>query len=171
MAAGSNVAQRKGPRKVSEPDKPNLEPENIQKVAASKAPKVQRTAPSATAAKAVTAKASIRHTDEVPAAAAKPKASPKPKATPKSKATPEPKSTPKSKSAPKPKAAPAKQAKAKARSTTSNISTHAQAAEPIEPIWEQHNPVKARIEQLRTRNAQLAEQLQRLQKTPTARGK
>ena len=39
-----------------------------------------------------------------------------------------------------------------------------------EPIWEQDNPVKTRIDQLRARNAQLAEQLQRLPQMPTARG-
>ncbi len=145
MAAGSNVAQRKGPRKVSEPDKPDPVPPNIQKVAASKAPKAQRTASSGPVAKAVRTKASLSRSGEAPDAT------------------------------PKPKAAPAKAAKpkAKARSTTPKNSNQAQvqATEPTEPIWEQHNPVKARIEQLRTRNAQLAEQLQRLQKTPTARGK
>lgn len=61
--------------------------------------------------------------------------------------------------------------KTKARNTSPKSSVKTPAPTPAEPIWEQDNPVKARIEQLRTRNAQLAEQLQRLQKTPTARGK
>ena len=46
------------------------------------------------------------------------------------------------------------------------------AAPPLPPslLWEQDNPVKQRIDQLRIRNAQLAEQLQRLSNSPSARG-
>jgi hypothetical protein len=66
--------------------------------------------------------------------------------------------------------APTKTPKPKARSTLPKNSAKAPAPAPTEPVWEQDNPIKARIEELRTRNAQLAEQLQRLQKTPTARG-
>lgn len=46
----------------------------------------------------------------------------------------------------------------------------APSAAPPEPVWEQDNPIKSRIEKLKMRNAQLAEQIQRLQNTPTARG-
>ena len=42
---------------------------------------------------------------------------------------------------------------------------------PVEiPLWEQDNPVKARIEQLKALNAQLSEQLQRLPTSRPARG-
>jgi hypothetical protein len=42
---------------------------------------------------------------------------------------------------------------------------------PEQPVWEQDNPVKDRIEALKLRNAELAEQLQRLQQTQPVRGK
>ncbi|WP_353238172.1 hypothetical protein [Limnohabitans sp.] len=41
---------------------------------------------------------------------------------------------------------------------------------PVLPVWEQDNPVKARIEELQALNAQLSEQLQRLPTTRTLRG-
>ena len=143
MPAGSNVAQRKAPPKASAPEQPAEVPPNIQKVVPTKTPKVQRITTPAPAAKTIRAKASLSRPEEAPAK------------TPKAKAT------------------PAKVAKAapKARSTPAKKSVKAPAPAPAEPIWEQDNPIKARIEQLRTRNAQLAEQLQRLQNTPTARGK
>jgi len=40
----------------------------------------------------------------------------------------------------------------------------------VQPAWGQDSPVKQRIDLLKTRNAQLAEQLQRLTSSPTARG-
>ena len=43
-------------------------------------------------------------------------------------------------------------------------------AAPVLPVWEQDNPVKARIEELQALNAQLSEQLQRLPTTRTLRG-
>ena len=141
MTAGSNVAQRKGPAKAKEPDQPAPLQANIQKVAPTKAPKVQRTASPTSVAKTVRAKASLTRQIEAPA------------------------------KIPKAKATPAKAAKPKARTTSPKSSAKVQAPAPTEPIWEQNNPIKARIEQLRARNAQLAEQLQRLEKTPTARGK
>ena len=143
MPAGSNVAQRKAPPKASAPEQPAEVPPNIQKVVTAKAPKVQRITAPTPAAKTVRAKASLSRPEEAPV------------------------------KTPKAKAAPAKAAKPtpKARSTAPKKSFKAPAPAPAEPIWEQDNPIKARIEQLRTRNAQLAEQLQRLQNTPTARGK
>ncbi|PUE41720.1 hypothetical protein [Limnohabitans sp. Bal53] len=143
MPAGSNVAQRKGPPKASAPEQPSEPPPNIQKVAPIKASKAQRTAAPSPAAKTVRAKATLTRQSEAPAKTAKPKAAPAKAAKP----------------------------KPKARSTSPKSSTPVQASAPTEPIWEQNNPIKARIEQLRARNAQLAEQLQRLEKTPTARGK
>lgn len=145
MPAGSNVAQRKGPPKVSDPDQSTEAPPNIQKAATTKAPKVQRVTAPTPAAKTVRTKATLSRPADVPAKTTKPKAPLKGTPTKAVKSTP------------------------KARSTAPK--TSAKAAAPAEPVWEQDNPVKARIEQLRTRNAQLAEQLQRLQKTPTARGK
>ena len=143
MPAGSNVAQRKAPPKASAPEQAAEAPPNIQKVVPTKTPKVQRITTPAPAAKTTRAKASLSSPEEAPAK------------TPKAKAT------------------PAKMAKAapKARSTPLKKGVQAPAPAPKEPIWEQDNPIKARIEQLRTRNAQLAEQLQRLQNTSTARGK
>jgi hypothetical protein len=45
------------------------------------------------------------------------------------------------------------------------------ATAPVEvPLWEQDNPIKARIEQLNALNAQLSEQLQRLPSSRPARG-
>lgn len=143
MPAGSNVAQRKAPAKASAPDQPTEAPPNVQKVTPAKAPKVQPITVPAPAAKTVRAKATLTRQVEAPT------------------------------KTPKPKAAPAKAPKPtpKARSTPTKNSAKAPAPAPTEPIWEQDNPIKARIEQLRTRNAQLAEQLQRLEKTPTAQGK
>lgn len=156
MPAGSNVAQRKGPPKASEPDPATEAPPNIQKVVPTKTPKTERITPPA--AKTVRAKATLSRPIEPPVKTAKPKT-----ATAKAAGT---KTTPT-------KATPAKAAKAKPRSTTPKRSAQAQpqAPAPTEPVWEQDNPIKTRIEKLRTRNAQLAEQLQRLQTTPTARGK
>lgn len=47
----------------------------------------------------------------------------------------------------------------------------AQRAPDAQPVWENDNPIKHRIEALKTRNAELAEQLQRLQPMPPIRGK
>lgn len=143
MPAGSNVAQRKGPSKVSEPDQPAEARPNIQKVLPTKAPKVQRITAPTPAAKTVRAKASLSRPVEAPAKTAK------------SKATP----------------AKATKPTSKARSSSAKHSAKAQASAATQPIWDEGNPIKARIEQLRARNAQLAEQLQRLQQSPTARGK
>jgi hypothetical protein len=56
----------------------------------------------------------------------------------------------------------------KARPTTSKTKA---ATAPSLPVWGKDSQVKQRIEQLKTRNAQLAEQLQRLPTSATARGK
>ena len=47
----------------------------------------------------------------------------------------------------------------------------AQRTPDAPPVWEKDNPIKHRIEALKIRNAELAEQLQRLQPTPPIRGK
>lgn len=86
----------------------------------------------------------------VPVVAAKPA-----RAKAKLKATPPPVPTP-----PKPK---------KPRAQAVKVKTPAPA--PVEvPLWEQDNPIKARIEQLNALNAQLSEQLQRLPSSRPARG-
>lgn len=143
MPAGSNVAQRKSPPKVSAPDEPTQAPANLQKVTPAKAIKVQRLTPPITPAKTLRSKAKLSR----PVESAAP--SPQPNTTPTKAVKP----------------------KAKVRSASPKSNAKIQAPAPTEPVWERDNPIKARIEQLRTQNAQLAEQLQRLQMTPTARGK
>lgn len=67
----------------------------------------------------------------------------------------------------------AKPIRKRSNSTKLNAPSAAQNAapsEPIGPLWESDNPIKSRIEQLKTRNAQLAEQLQRLPSARPARG-
>lgn len=143
MPAGSNVAQRKSPPKATVPDQPPQALPNIQKVTPSKATKVQRPTTPAPSGKTARSKVTLNRPVE---SAAPP---PKPKTT----------------------AAKAVKSKAKERSANPKSSTIVHPPAPTEPLWERDNPIKARIEQLRILNAQLAEQLQRLQTTPTARGK
>jgi len=145
MAEGTNVAQRKSVKKASAPEAPKPAPDNIQKITPAKAPKTEPL--------------------EVPAAPLKP-ARAKARARP-AQPQPKPSQATKPKAAAKPKA-PAKPA-AKARPAAAPLA--APPAAPPEAVWEQDNPIKNRIEKLKTRNAQLAEQLQRLQSSPTARGK
>ncbi len=117
MAEGTNVAQRKNPKKTNDSDVSTEPAPNFQKL-----PPVDAARPEPIA---------------FPAAAAKPV---------RAKAT-------------QPKAPAPQRATAKAQPET-----------PAEPIWEKDNPIKRRIEDLKTRNAQLAEQIQRVQNSSTARG-
>lgn len=142
MAAGSNVAQRKPPAKASAPDEPTQAPPNIQKVTAPKAAKTQRVKAPTPTAKTVRSKAVLTAPTETAPPPGKTKTKPTKAAKP----------------------------KPKVRSAIPQSAVTVPTAPPIEPLWEKDNPIKARIEQLRTLNAQLAEQLQRLQTTPTARG-
>jgi hypothetical protein len=144
MAEGTNVAQRKSVKKASVPEAPKPTPDNIQKITPTKAPKTETLEVPAMLLKPTRAKASPRpaQPQSLPSRATRPKAAAKPKA-------------------------PAKAA-AKAQPAAAPL---APPAAPPEPVWEQDNPIKNRIEKLKTRNAQLAEQLQRLQSSPTARGK
>jgi hypothetical protein len=144
MPAGSNVAARQSTQKFKSSETSDDSPTNIQKVVPVKTPKSKRIEPPTPAVKTVRAKAL-----EAPTPLAKPKSKPPSGKTARSK--------PKLRSA-----SPSSSAKAQALDA---------APTPIEPIWEQDNPVKTRIDQLRARNAQLAEQLQRLPQMPTARGK
>lgn len=147
LSDGSNVAQRKSPAKASDLDIAVQTPSNIQKVVPTKTPKIQRITTPTVAVKTVRTKAQISRPVEAPMKSAKPQAAPVKVAKPKPKPKPKPRN-----SAPK-----------------NSVPTQAPAT--IEPLWEQDNPIKARIEQLKIRNAQLAEQLQRLPQTSTARGK
>ena len=137
MAEGTNVAQRKNPKKNSAPDVDDTK-SNIQKL-----PPVEIAQPAPIAVPTATAKP-VRTKARTKAPTSEPvRAKP-----PARQATATPKAT-------KPKA-------------TAKPRTKAQPEKPAEPIWEQDNPIKRRIEELKTRNAQLAEQIQRL--SPTARG-
>jgi hypothetical protein len=117
MAEGTNVAQRKNPKKTNDSDVPTEPGLNIQKL-----PPVEVAQPEPIA---------------LPAAAAKPV---------RAKAT-------------QPKAPAAPRATAKAQPET-----------PAQAIWQQDNPIKRRIDDLKARNAQLAEQIQQVQTFSTARG-
>jgi hypothetical protein len=123
-------------------------PTNIQKVAPVKTPKSKRVEPPAPIVKAVRAKALKSPPVETPTPRAKPQS--------------------------KPASGPTAMAKPKLRTAPPTSSAKAQALDaaptPIQPIWEQDNPVKARIEELQALNAQLTEQLQRLPTTRTLRG-
>lgn len=147
MPAGSNVAARQRAQKFKSSETSDDSPTNIQKVVPVKTPKSKRIEPPTPAVKTVRAKAL-----EVPSVEAP---------------------TPLAKS--KPASGKTARSKPKLRSASPSSSAKAQALgaapTPIEPIWEQDNPVKTRIDQLRARNAQLAEQLQRLPQMPTAQGK
>ena len=143
IAEGTNVAQRKSVKKSSAPDAPDEAPDNIQKL-----PRVKpaTTALPDTPSKPARAKAPARQAEAPP----KPSKLAKPANT----------------------AKPAKTAKPRtsAAKTQAQAPLDAKPAAVVEPVWEQDNPIKLRIEKLKNRNAQLAEQLQRLQLSPTARG-
>jgi hypothetical protein len=147
MPEGSNVAARKTTQNFKRSEPTDDGPTNIQKVMPVKAPKIKRIEPPAAPAKTARAKAAKSLPLKTPSEPVKPQTASdktdrlKPKLRP---------------------AQPSSSAKAKAQDAPPT---------PTEPVWEQDNPVKTRIDQLRARNAQLAEQLQRLPQTPTARGK
>ena len=66
-----------------------------------------------------------------------------------------------------PSTKPNKSAKPRTAATKNKTNTTAAVAQPA---WGQDSPVKKRIDLLKNRNAQLAEQLQRLPSSPTAQG-
>jgi hypothetical protein len=147
MPAGSNVAARKSTQKFKPPEPTEDSPTNIQKVMPVKTPKIKRIEPLTGPAKTVRTNAANSQPPETPSKPVKPQTASGKTARPKAKLR---------------TAQPPDSAKAHAQQA---------APTPTEPVWEQDNPVKARIDQLRARNAQLAEQLQRLPQMPTARGK
>ena len=150
MPAGSNVAARKTTQNFKRSEPTDDGPTNIQKVMPVKAPKIKRIEPPAAPVKTVRSKAAISPPPQAPSKPVKPV---------------------------KPKTASGKTARSQPKLRTSQPSGSAKAQAqpaaptPTEPVWEQDNPVKTRIDQLRARNAQLAEQLQRLPQMPIARGK
>lgn len=146
MAEGANVAQRKNTKKTSAPEAPAPTPINLQKIAPVKTPQTTPLAPPPAPIKPVRAKARLRAEPAPPPVSpvAKPKAPAKASVKPRAKAAP---ATPPA----TPPAAP--------------------PAAPPEPVWVQDNPIKSRIDKLKVRNAQLTEQIERLQNASTARGK
>jgi hypothetical protein len=147
MPAGSNVAARQNTQKFKTSEPTDESPTNIQKVMPVKTTKIKRIEPTAAPVKTVRAKAAISPPPQAPSKPVKPKTASGKTARPQPKLR---------------TASPSSSTKAKAQPA---------APTPTEPVWEQDNPVKTRIDQLRARNAQLAEQLQRLPQMPTARGK
>lgn len=145
MADGANVAQRKSVKKASAPEEPIEPTPNTVKVTPPKVAKPKPVLVPAATAKPVRSKASLREAEPPPP--------PPPPAKPSKPSTPA-------------KPRPAPQARGKTR-----IPRAAATAPAAEPVWEQDNPIKGRIEKLKTRNAQLAEQIQRLKNATTARGK
>ena len=150
MPAGSNVAARQNTQKFKPSEPTDDSPTNTQKVMPVKTPKIKRIEPPAAPVKTVRSKAAISPPPQAPSKPVKPV---KPKTASGKTARPQPKLR---------TSQPSGSAKAQAQTA---------APTPTEPVWEQDNPVKTRIDQLRARNAQLAEQLQRLPQMPTARGK
>ena len=144
IAEGTNIAQRKSTKKSRAPDTPDEASSNFQKLTPGKS--VATVVPDNTVSKTPRAKATARPSEE-PA-----------------------------KNLKSAKVAKVAKTAKPAKPKTSNTPTQPEAlldvkpVTPVEPVWEQDNPIKLRIEQLKTRNAQLAEQLQRLQNSPTARG-
>lgn len=142
MTEGSNVAQRKSSAKKTEKLTEEEAPVNIQKVAPVKTTKTKRLLTTETPDKPIKA-ARAKPQVKAPIAVPRPKSS-----TAKTDANP-------------------KISKPKRKPVVAKPST----PELVEiPLWEQDNPIKARIEQLKATNAQLSEQLQRLPSSRSARG-
>ena len=148
VTEGSSVAQRKSTaKKTSSPETPKTPAplKNIQL-----APEVKAAKPR----KASTSKA-----------LAAPEPTPAPAAS----------KVPVAANPPKAKRKPALKKAVRKPRNTSAVKTHSLMepslpAAPQLPLWEQDNPVKARIEELQALNAQLTEQLQRLPTTRSLRG-
>jgi hypothetical protein len=149
MPEGSNVAARQSTQKFKASDAVDESPTHIQKAAPVKNPKIKDIEAPVQPAKKVRAKAAKGLPIEAPTQRVKPKP-----ATGKT-------------ARPKPKL---RSAQAQSRAKTKAPAQDAAPA-PVVPVWEKDNPVKTRIDQLISRNAQLAEQLQRLPQMPIARGK
>jgi hypothetical protein len=148
VAEGSSVAQRKTTaKKTGTPETPPTPAplKNLQLAPEVKAAKPRKT--STSKAPAAPETTTVPGTAKVPVVANPAKAKRKPALK---KAVKKPRSTSTDKTpAPTPTALP---------------------VAPVLPVWEQDNPVKARIEELQALNAQLSEQLQRLPTTRTLRG-
>jgi hypothetical protein len=148
VAEGSSVAQRKSTaKKTSTPETPPT-PEPLKNI---------QLAPDVKAAK------------PRKASTAKPLAAPAPTPAPAASKAPVAAKPPKAKRKPVAKTAARKPRNTSAVKAPEPIPASLPAA-PVLPVWEQDNPVKARIEELKALNAQLSEQLQRLPTTRTMRG-
>lgn len=148
MPEGSSVAQRKSTaKKTSTPETPPT-PEPLKNL---------QVAPDVKAAKSRKAPTP------------KPLAAPAPTPAPAASKAPVAAKPPKAKRKPAPKTAARKPRNTSAVKASELIPATLPVA-PVLPVWEQDNPVKARIEELKALNAQLSEQLQRLPTTRTLRG-
>jgi hypothetical protein len=148
VTEGSSVAQRKSTaKKTSTPETPKT-PEPVKNLQL--APEVKAAKPR---------KASI----------SKPLAAPEPSPAPAASKAPVAAKPPKAKRKLAPKTAAQKPRNTSAVKSPEPIPASLPAA-PVLPVWEQDNPIKARIEELQALNAQLSEQLQRLPTTRTLRG-
>jgi hypothetical protein len=148
LTEGSSIAQRKstayqtGSTETPETPEPVKSAQPTPTVRTSKPRKTSRTK-------------ALAVSEPTPAPAPAPKATNPPKAKRKAKATV--------------KTAVSKPRKKSEDKTPESI----EASLPVTPVlsvWEQDNPVKARLEELQALNAQLSEQLQRLPTTRTTRG-
>lgn len=157
MPEGSKTASRARTRKTTEPaieDRPPAErmvkvPPSARAPAAAPA-EAPRPTPAARAKAPVAA-------PTAPATRSKAALGNRSKSTPRKTATPAPPPAPAARSALAPPVAPQRP-------------TPVPPPPPESALWEAQSPVMARLEQLRTRNAQIAEQIQRLTLTLPPRG-
>jgi hypothetical protein len=174
VTEGSSVAQRKSSAKKSATPESTAPLKNIQAVPVVKVAKSQRVTASKVPVSAV--KAAPLEAAKPPTAKARPKvkskqqAKPVPTPVPKTATSKSRKATPRK--SPKPKEPLAEALAVDALTPELPVKPTAPSAPtaPALPIWEQDNPVKARIEELQALNAQLTEQLQRLPTTRSLRG-
>lgn len=159
MQEGTNVAQRKAVKKDSLAPPPDVPPPiNLQKL-----PPVEPVAYAKPKAKPSVSKTRKKTTlaapvDPQPGRPAKP--APKAKVAPTGKAL-APKLTKAKVAAPEPAASKTSKAK----------TVRPQPPPPLTNVWEADNPIQQRLARLRMRNAELEEQIQRLQQSMPARGK
>ena len=155
VTTGSHVASRTTIQNFKSPEPTEDISSSPRKKAQVKTPKAKPTASPAAAAKTVRAKSARDKTPKSP-----------PLEAPSKRAKNQAKPAPVKKARPQPKPSTAALLPTSAQAPIPNV-----APTPSEPVWEQNSLVKTRIDQLKARNALLAEQLQRLPQTPTARGK
>lgn len=160
MQEGSDVAQRKTVKKdslVNPPDTPL--PSNFQKI-----PTTETVPSSKSKAKAPASKTRSKALASAPEADSPVRtAKPKPKAPSRGK-VPAAKPIKTQAAATIPTPAPAQTSKSKSGRAVP-------VPAPMNNVWEANNPIQQRLALLRTRNAEIEEQIQRLQQSMPARGK